>query len=159
MEIVLRERTEEHVRIWFARSGEAHMLAGLPRSAQTLEQALEEYRRSLQPGSTSFGRTVYADGRYVGDVWCYCIGEDDTPDAMLSYCIFDPAATGKGVATQAVRMFLKELHSRFSISTVGAFTYADNAASIRVLEKNGFSLQEQFTEDGRLSCYLELEEK
>ena len=159
MEIVLRERTEEHVRIWFARSGEAHMLAGLPRSAQTLEQALEEYRRSLQPGSTSFGRTVYADGRYVGDVWCYCIGEDDTPDAMLSYGIFEQQLWGCGIATEAVRLFLQEVKPRFSLKTVGAFTFADNKASIRVLEKNGFSLQEQFTEDGRLSCYLELEEK
>ena len=74
---------------------------------------------------------------------------------MLSYCVYEPASTGKGVATQAVRMFLKELHSRFSISTVGAFTYADNAASIRVLEKCGFIQQEAFTEDDRESLYYE----
>ena len=89
------------------------------------------------------------------DVWCYGIDPDDTPQAMLSYCIFDPAATGKGVATQAVRMFLQEIRSRFSISTVGAFTYAGNAASIRVLEKCGFIQQEAFTEDGRESLYYE----
>lgn len=157
MEITLRERTEDHVRIWFDRSGEAHMLAGLPRSAQTLEQALADFHRSLRPDSTSFGRTVYADGQYVGDVWCYCIGEDDTPDAMLSYGIFQQELWCRDIATEAVHLFLAEVMPRFSLKTVGAFTFADNKASIRVLEKNGFALQEQFTEDGRLSCYLELE--
>ena len=156
MVIELRERTEDHVRTWFDRSGEAHMLAGLPRSAQTAEQALADFRRSTQPGSTSFGRTIYADGQYVGDVWCYCMGEDDAPDAMLSYGIFEQQLWGCGIATEAVRLFLLEVMPRFTLKTVGAFTYADNPASIRVLEKNGFSLREQFTEDGRLSCYWEV---
>ena len=153
--VELRERTEAHARIWFVRSGEGYMLAGLPRGAQTEEQAVADYHRSLLPGSTSFGRAVYVDGRYAGDVWCYCIGEDDTPDAMLSYGIFEKELWGRGVATEAVRLFLAEAMLRFSLKTVGAFTFADNKASIRVLEKNGFSMQEEFMEDGRLSCYWE----
>ena len=39
---------------------------------------------------------------------------------------------------------------------MASFTFADNIASIRVLEKNGFSVQESFVEDGRESVYLEL---
>lgn len=154
MHIQLLPRTAEHVRIWFQRTGTPELLAALPRSAQTLEQALEDFERAQQPGSTSFGRCIYADGVYVGDVWCYCIHEDD-PDAMLSYGIFEPELWGKGIATEAVQLFLAEVMPRFSLKTVGAFTFADNKASIRVLEKNGFSMQEEFMEDGRLSCYWE----
>ena len=34
-------------------------------------------------------------------------------------------------------------------------TFSDNISSIRVLEKNGFSVKESFVEDGRESVYLE----
>lgn len=44
---------------------------------------------------------------------------------------------------------------RYELKSIGAFTFADNIASIRVLEKNGFSVQESFVEDGRESVYLE----
>ena len=52
MVIELRERTEDHVRTWFDRSGEAHMLAGLPRSAQTAEQALAVVERYRSEGKS-----------------------------------------------------------------------------------------------------------
>ena len=155
MQITLAQREECHaVAFWHAAQAE-HIRRMLPLTAASPEEAAMQWRRSQQPGATSCGRIILADGRYVGDVWCYGIDPDDTPQAMLSYCIFDPASTGKGVATQAVRMFLQEIRSRFSISTVGAFTYADNAASIRVLEKCGFIQQEAFTEDDRESLYYE----
>lgn len=74
---------------------------------------------------------------------------------MLSYCIFDKVLWGKGAATEAVGLFLQQAVERFSLRSVGAFTFADNKASIRVLEKNGFAVQESFVEDGRESVYLE----
>lgn len=156
MEIELRERTAEHVKIWFERTNDPMILAGLPRSAQTVEQALADFERSLEPDAASFGRTVYADGQYVGDVWCYCIHGEEQPDAMLSYGIFETDLWGRGVASEAVGKFLKEAVPRFSLQTMGAFTYMDNPASVRVLEKNGFRQVERFQEDGRLSCYCEL---
>lgn len=120
-----------------------------------MEEALEDYEKTLLPGPSSFGRTVLADGIYVGDVWCYCIDPDDEPNAMLSYCIFDKDLWNQGVGSEAVRQFLQETCAKYSLRTVGAFTYADNAASIRVLEKNGFRMMEEFTEDGRLSLYYQ----
>ena len=44
-----------------------------------------------------------------------------------------------------------------SENSLGAFTFASNIASIRVLEKNGFTRREEFEEDGILSCYLQVE--
>lgn len=153
--ITLQARTAETAAIYFERAQQPAIRRMLPQKARTLEEALADFTRTQQPGANSFGRTIYADGRYVGDVWCYCMDPADTPNAMLSYCIFEQELWGCGAATAGVRLFLTEAVARFGLRTVGAFTYADNAASIRVLEKNGFVMMERFKEDGRESCYLE----
>ena len=155
MKIELRERTAGHVRVYFERTQDEQIERMLPRSVESLEQALANFEATLLPGAASFGRTIYVDGRYVGDVWCYCIDCEQSPNAMLSYCIFDKALWGKGAATEAVGLFLQQAVERFSLRSVGAFTFTDNKASIRVLEKNGFAVQESFVEDGRESVYLE----
>jgi len=76
---------------------------------------------------------------------------------MLSYCIFEKSYWRKGIATEALALFLEEIVPRFSLKTVGAFAYCSNAASARVLEKNGFIKLEEFTEDGVLSAYYQKE--
>ena len=76
---------------------------------------------------------------------------------MVSYCIFEAAYWELGIATQALALFLGEIIPKFGLETVGAFTYADNFPSIRVLETNGFRLVEEFTEDGVLSRYYQLD--
>lgn len=62
---------------------------------------------------------------------------------------------GKGAASEALGQFLSEIRERFGFTRIGAFTYAANAASIRVLEKNGFRLRESFAEDGVESRYYD----
>ena len=74
---------------------------------------------------------------------------------MLSLCIFDGRYRSCGIGTQAVGLFVREILQRDKIRTIGAFSFADNAASIRVLEKNGFRVLETFVEDARESCYLQ----
>ena len=80
---------------------------------------------------------------------------------MVSYCIFEQSLWGQGVASKALKLFLLEIAWKYDLKTVGAFTFSDNLPSIRVLEKNGFRLMEEFTEDGALSRYyqLDLEQK
>ena len=118
---------------------------------------MEDYKQTLLPNSKSYGQTVYVDGKYVGDVWCYCIDLDDEPNSMLSFCIFEPEYWSKGIATAAVNMFIQNICARCHIKTIGAFTFAHNLASIRVLEKNGFVLMEEFEEGGVLSKYFQLD--
>lgn len=154
MFIRLCPRTEDHVRIYFARTCDPELEAMLPRSVHSLAQALENFRKSQQPDANSFGRTIYCGGQYVGDVWCYGIDSAQSPQAMLSYCIFDKALWGQGVGTQAVALFLQELTERFGLTSVGAFAYCANQASLRVLEKNGFQLEETFVEDGIQSAFF-----
>lgn len=157
MTIELRERTEDHVRTYFERTRDPEIQAMLPQTAQSAEQAVADYRKTLMPGATSFGRTIYADGAYIGDVWCYCLDPDDEPNAMLSYCVFEKSLWGRGIATEALRQFLTEIVPRFSLKTAGAFAFCANGASLRVLEKNGFTKKEEFTEEGVLSAYYQKE--
>ena len=73
---------------------------------------------------------------------------------MVSYCVFEKSFWGLGIATEALRCFLRETAERFGVRTVGAFTFAENRASLAVLAKNGFQEQERFVEDGVESVYL-----
>lgn len=157
MKVSLNPRTAEKVAIYFERAQQEEIRRMLPQKAQTLAEALADFAKAQRPGATSFGRTIDADGRYVGDVWVYAIDRNDTPNAMLSYCVFDQSVWRKGVATEAVRQFLTEVCEKYSLSTVGAFTYAANTASIRVLEKCGFVLAEEFSEEGIVSRYYQFE--
>lgn len=155
MTITLDQRTPETVRIFFRQSRRPDIRRFLPLKATTEAEALADYRKTLLPDARSYGRIILVDGRYVGDVWCYAMAPDGTPQAMLSYCLWDTACWGQGIATQAVRLFMTEVGCRFGIRRLGAFTFAENAASLRVLEKCGFQLAETIAEDGVLSRYYQ----
>ncbi len=155
MVIQLGERTPETVKIYFLQSQQPIIRAVLPQKAQTVEEALKDYQNTLLPGAASYGKTILVDGSYIGDVWCYGMNPAQEPNAMLSYCIFERSFWGKGIATRAIAMFLEAASEKFGLRTIGAFTYSDNLASISVLEKNGFCLVEEWTEDGRGSKYFQ----
>lgn len=154
MQIELKPRTEENVRIYFERTQDPVIRHWLPQASQTVEQALEAYRQSLAPGAASYGRTIWADGAYVGDIWCYGIRQEPDPDAMLSFCIFAKERWGQGIAGEALRRFLEEIVHRFGLRKIGAFLYEDNAACRRVLEKAGFTVQDGY--GWRRRCALRL---
>ena len=155
MVITLGERTAETVRIFFEKANRPEIKKVLPQKAKTVEEALADYEKTRLPGATSFGQTILADGRYVGDVWCYCINMDDEPNCMVSFCIFEMESWSKGIATAALKLFIEAIRTRYGVTSIGAFAYANNLASIRVLEKNGFSVMEAFEEDGVRSEYLQ----
>lgn len=157
MTILLKERTADTVRIYFQKANTQEIKKVLPQKAQLVEEALEDYERTLLPNATSFGQTIYVDGNYVGDVWCYCIDITDEPNCMISYCIFEPDYWSKGIATIAVGMFIKKICAKYNVRTIGAFTFSHNVASVKVLEKNGFSVMEEFEENGVISKYLRYE--
>ena len=121
MEITLQERTADYVRIYFERTQDDQIDRMLPRSVNSLDQALENFAQTKLPNAKSFEKSCW----------------------------------GKGIASRALSLFLDEIAEKYALSSVGAFTFADNIASIRVLEKNGFSVKESFVEDGRESVYLE----
>lgn len=154
MKVTLGIRTEETVRIYFDRTNNDAIRNVLPQKAKSVTEAVEDYKRTLLPETTSYGKTILADDVYVGDIWCYCMDAKATPNAMISYCIFDNHYWNRGIATEAMRLFLEEIES-YCYSTVGAFTFSDNIASIRVLEKHKFKLMEEMEEENILSRYYE----
>ena len=143
MEITLGTRTADTVRIYFEKSQHPEIKKFLPQKAQSVEEALEDYEKTLLPDTTSYGRTILADGHYVGDI------------CMVSFCIFEASYRSKGIATTALNMFLALIREKYGVNTVGAFTFSHNHASLNVLQKNGFSIIEEFEEDGVLSKYLQ----
>ena len=155
MVITLGERTAETVRIYFEKANRPEIKKVLPQKAKTMEEALADYEKTRLPGATSFGQTILADGRYVGDIWCYCIDMEDEPNCMVSFCVFELESWSKGIATAALKLFIEAIRAKYGVKTIGAFTYANNRASISVLEKNGFSVIEEFEENGVLSKYLQ----
>ncbi len=155
--IELKARTAETVALYFEKANTPAIRAVLPQKAKTLAEALADFEQTQLPGASSYGRTIHIDGQYIGDIWCYCIDKCEEPNAMVSYCIFEPSYYGKGIATEALRLFMSEIRSKFGLKSLGAFTFLSNAASIRVLQKNGFTIREEFVEDGVKSCYLQTE--
>lgn len=155
MNIELRPRGLDQVITYFHRTDDEQIKQLLPRTVTTLEQAIHNFHQTLLPDAASHGRTIWADGQYVGDVWCYCMEKGGSPEAMLSYCIFEKSLWSKGIATKAVALFLEEVRTRFDLHVFGAFCYAANAASIHVLERNGFRQLERFSEGGIDSLYFE----
>lgn len=154
MNISLRPRTEETAAVYFQKTRNPNIQRVLPQRAKTLDEALEDFHRTQSPDSTSYGRTIWMNGTYVGDIWCYALHSIPEPDAMVSYCIFEPGLWGKGIAGQALAMFLTEISDKFDLKTIGAFTYTANIGSIRVLEKNGFRQKETFVEHGMESAFF-----
>lgn len=157
MQIVLGARTAETAAVYFEKANHAAIRKFLPQKAKTAAEAVSDFHASQLPGASSFGQTILADGRYVGDIWCYGIDLNDTPNAMVSYCVFEQTLWGQGAASKALELFLLEIARKYGFKTVGAFTFSDNIPSIRVLEKNGFRLAEEFVEDGVSSKYFQFD--
>ena len=60
--------------------------------------------------------------------------------AEMGYWIAEPF-WGKGIMTEAVRLFIEWAFSDFDLHRISAMPYASNIASHRVLEKAGFLLE------------------
>ena len=56
--IVLGDRTEETVRIYFDQAQKPAIKAMLPQKATTVEEAIFDYRETLLPTATSYGRII-----------------------------------------------------------------------------------------------------
>lgn len=154
--MILKTRMKEHVITFWDKTQDEEIKNLFPFSIQSLEEALRLFGESLKEGATSYGKVIYYENRYVGDVWCYCIDEDDEKMAMLSIVIFEKKLWGKGIGVEATKIFINEVFNKFNIDKIGAFTYAYNLGSIGLLKKVGFKEIETFTEDGIESKYFEI---
>lgn len=156
MDIILKARSKEHVITFWERTQDEEIKRLFPSSIKSLEEALMLFEESLKEDALSYGRVIYYENRYVGDIWCYGIDEKDEKMAMLSIVVFEKELWGKGIGTKASKIFIREIFNRFDIEKIGAFTYSKNHSSIEMLKKVGFFEVETFFEDGIESKYFEI---
>jgi len=81
-------------------------------------------------------RVIIDTGRIVGSISCFKSGNQDE----IGYWI-DKQHWGRGIATRALALMIQEIPRRPLHATVAR----SNAASLRVLESNGFRLTGYFT--------------
>lgn len=156
MNIALEPRTRDHVVIFWNETQDEEIKSLFPFSTKSLEEALRLFEETRKENPLSYGKVIYFEGRYIGDIWCYGIDENNEKMAMLSIVIFEKGLWGKGIATEAAKVFTGEVFDKFDIEKIGAFTYSNNYASIGLLKKAGFMEIETFDEDGIESKYFEM---
>jgi len=117
----------------------------------TVEAEVAEYREHIVNGQDQATHllTVSVDGTPVG--WCQWYRWADYPagaeamealpgEAGIDYAIGDPAQISRGVGTGLIAALVAEVRRHHPGAGILADPDARNAASRRVLEKNGFGL-------------------
>jgi RimJ/RimL family protein N-acetyltransferase len=130
VDVRLRDVIEEDLPFFFEhqRDPEAdRMVPFTPRD----REAFEAHWARILEDETVIKRTVLVDGRVAGNVVCF----DQAGERLVGYWI-GREHWGRGVATRALSEFLGQVKER----PLHARVAKRNVASIRVLEKCGFTL-------------------
>jgi aminoglycoside 6'-N-acetyltransferase len=114
------------------------------------QQELAGYRRCISGAEPTAALVVMVDGRPVG--WCQWYRWADYPESAqygagerdigIDYAIGEPEQVGRGVGTAMIAVLLAAIRERHPDAAALVAVDPANAASRRVLEKNGFALAE-----------------
>jgi ribosomal-protein-alanine N-acetyltransferase len=103
----------------------------------------EHGREFLSRISTQAPQTTWAigaDGEAVGGIGLMLLTDVERVSAEIGYWLGE-AYWGRGIATDAVRGVTAAAFRDFDLLRIFALPFADNVASIRVLEKAGYQLE------------------
>lgn len=93
----------------------------------------------IRTGSKSgLSRVIELNGTFVGSVGAEIGSGEKRKQFGIGYWLGKPY-WGKGIAAKALTMFVDELFQTTDAVRLQAWVYADNTASMRVLEKSGFT--------------------
>lgn len=137
--IALREVLDSDVPIFWVQMSdrEAQRMAAVTGKYQYDRGLFDSHWAKVRSDSAVMVRTVLADDAVAGHAAVF-----GPPDEREVTFWIDPAYWGRGVATAALR----ELIALEPARPLHAYAAADNAGSLRVLEKCGFAV----TERGRI---------
>lgn len=151
----LRKRNLENVIKFYEESKDETLRMLFPFQNNTLEESIRLFEQSEEANSKSYGRTIYHENKYIGDVWCYGVDEEIDESGFISIVIFDKNEWGMGLGKAALNEFNNIISKRYNIKKICAFTFKSNISSIKTLESVGFNCKEEFVEDGIESLYFE----
>ena len=105
----------------------------------TAEHARVWYESTVLPRDEKDGlyRVVFVDDMPAGIITLACGSDIYARDGDLGYLLLNEYS-GQGVMTKAVSMFCAEAFEKLDILRITARIFSPNAASRRILEKNGF---------------------
>ncbi|MGA4519074.1 GNAT family N-acetyltransferase [Solibacillus silvestris] len=86
----------------------------------------------------SFGIFYNATGQLIGHISLYSIKRLPYSSGFIGYSM-DEKFTGRGIVTEAVRLIMEFAFITLNIHRIEAYVSPQNSASIRVLEKSGFT--------------------
>jgi ribosomal-protein-alanine N-acetyltransferase len=107
------------------------------------------FKRSEQPENEYFLILRISDGAIAGAINLSQIFRAGFQNAYLGYYLFEKF-TGKGLMDEAVRLILKHSFQNLRLHRIEANVQPENIASIRVLERAGF------TKEGFSRKYLKI---
>ena len=96
-------------------------------------------------GKEGVWRSIRADGQLVGSISVERKADKESNIGDLGYMILTPWWS-KGIGTEAVRQMCGIAIRELDVKQITTMVFAGNRASERVLEKNGFRLEEKKTE-------------
>ena len=91
-------------------------------------------------GKKGIWRAIEADGQIVGSISVE-IADENNSVGSIGYMILTPFWS-QGIGTEAVRQICGIAYRELAIERIIGEVFTENQASIRVLEKNGFQLEE-----------------
>ena len=91
-----------------------------------------------QPSPTVWA--IEVNGEAAGGICVELHGDVERVSAEVGYWLGE-AAWGQGIVTEALRAVTAEAFARFELTRIYALPFADNLASVRVLEKAGYVLE------------------
>lgn len=116
-------------------------LSGRLPSPYTLRDAQAFIRHvSEEDGKAGLFRAIVMDGALVGNISVERKSGISCRDAEIGY-LLHPRCASQGIMTQAVGQMCALAFARFDLLRITGLVFAPNAASRRVLEKNGFALE------------------
>ena len=149
--LIVRPYTMEDVSHFFLLNGSEEIMRYI-RPAQTLEQTkeflakiIEDY--DIRPGMGRWAMLTKTDQQFVGSF--AVIPVERSTQLQLGYAL-TKENWGKGYATESVKHGLSYAFGELDLAEIAGITFAENIPSQKVLLKNGFLLDSQFTEEDKL---------
>ena len=92
-------------------------------------------------GKEGVWRAIVMDGQIVGSISVERMAEDQRNVGSIGYMILTPFWS-QGIGTEAVRQICGIAFQELALERIIGEVFPENLASARVLEKNGFQLEE-----------------